>query len=194
MDETQTPGVAVGLLHEREERVAGFGMTSTENPLEVTPDTLFQVGSITKTFTGTAAMRLVERGDLDLDAPVRTYVTDLKLSNEDVAGRVTMRHLLTHTGGWIGDYFDDFGTGDDALEKIVRNMEGLPQLTPLGEVWHYNNAGFYLAGRVIESVLGRPYEMAAKELVLGPLGMKMSFFFANDVITYRVAIGHNNPG
>ena len=107
MEETQTPGVAVGLLHEGEEHVAGFGVTSLENPLEVTPDTLFQIGSITKTFTGTAAMRLVERGELDLDAPVRTYLPGLKLSDEDVAARVTMRHLLTHTGGWIGDYFDD---------------------------------------------------------------------------------------
>ena len=150
MEETQTPGVAVGLLHEGEEHVAGFGVTSIENPLEVTPDTLFQIGSITKTFTGTAAMRLVERGELDLDAPVRTYLPELKLSDEDVAARVTMRHLLTHTGGWIGDYFDDLGSGDDALARMCESLAVLPQLTPLGEVWSYNNAGFYLAGRVIE--------------------------------------------
>src|SRR5438067_3636421 len=99
MEETQTPGVAVGLLHKGKEHVAGFGVTSLENPLEVTPDTLFQIGSITKTFTGTAAMCLVERGELDLDVPVRTYLPELKLSDDDVAARVTMRHLLTHTGG-----------------------------------------------------------------------------------------------
>ena len=161
MEETQTPGVAVGLLHEGEEHVAGFGVTSTENPLEVTPDTLFQIGSITKTFTGTAAMRLVERGELDLDAPVRTYLPELKLSDEDVAARVTMRHLLTHTGGWIGDYFDDFGSGDDALARMCESLATLPQLTPLGEVWSYNNAGFYLAGRVIEVITGKPYEARA---------------------------------
>ena len=103
MEETQTPGVAVGLLQDGTEEAAGFGITSTENPLEVTPDTLFQIGSITKTFTGTAAMRLVEEGKLDLDAPVREYLSGLKLSDESVAERVTTRHLLTHTGGWIGD-------------------------------------------------------------------------------------------
>ena len=71
-----------------------------------------------------------------------------------------MRHLLTHTGGWIGDYFDDFGSGDDALARMCESMSTLPQLTPLGEVWSYNNAGFYLAGRVIEVIAGMPYEQA----------------------------------
>jgi CubicO group peptidase (beta-lactamase class C family) len=191
MEETQTPGVAVGLLHDGEEHVAGFGVTSTENPLEVTPDTLFQIGSITKTFTGTAAMRLVERGELDLHAPVRTYLPELKLSEEDVAARVTMRHLLTHTGGWIGDYFDDFGSGDDALARMSAALVTLPQLTPLGEVWSYNNAGFYLAGRVLEVIAGKPYEEALHELVLEPLGLERTFFFADDVMTRRFAVGHN---
>ena len=59
------------------------------------------------TFVGTAAMRLLERGELDLDEPVRTYVPALRLRDEDVAARVTMRHLLTHTGGWVGDYSTD---------------------------------------------------------------------------------------
>ena len=103
MEETSTPGVSVGIWYEGEEHVAGLGVTSVENPLDVTPDTLFQIGSITKTFTGTAAMRLVERGELDLDAPVRTYLPQLTLDDADVAARVTTRHLLTHTGGWAGE-------------------------------------------------------------------------------------------
>jgi CubicO group peptidase (beta-lactamase class C family) len=193
MQRFPVPGVALGVIDGDNQYTATFGVTSIDNPLPITDDTLFQIGSTTKTVTGTLAMRLVEQGKLDLDAPVRTYLPDLRLMDEDVASRVTMRHLLTHTGGWIGDYFDDFGTGDDALHKIVSNLHTLTQLTPLGEVWHYNNAGFYLAGHVIENILGRPYELAAKELVLDPLGMHMSFFFAHEVITYRVAIGHNNP-
>jgi CubicO group peptidase (beta-lactamase class C family) len=193
MQRFPVPGVAVGVIDGDREYTASFGVTSIDNPLPVTDETLFQIGSTTKTVTGTLAMRLVEEGKLDLDAPVRTYLPELRLMDEDVAARVTMRHLLTHTGGWIGDYFDDFGTGDDALDRIVRNMEGLPQLTPLGEVWHYNNAGFYVAGRVIESILGRPYEMAANEMVQGPLDIKISFFFAHQVITYPDANGHNNP-
>jgi CubicO group peptidase (beta-lactamase class C family) len=191
MEETDTPGGAVGLLHEGEQHVAGFGVTSAENPLDVTPGTLFQIGSITKTFTGTALMRIVERGELDLDAPVRTYLPELKLSDEDVAARVTTRHLLTHTGGWIGDYFDDYGSGDDALARMCNSLAMLPQLTPLGEVWSYNNAGFYLAGRVVEVLTGKPYEAALDELVLEPLGLEQTFFFADDVMTRRFAVGHH---
>ena len=192
MDETGTPGVAFGYASgDDAQHVEGFGVTSTENPLEVTPDTLFQIGSITKTFTGTAAMVLVERGELDLDAPVRTYLPDLRLADEDVASSVTTRHLLTHTGGWIGDYFDDFGAGDDALARMVASLATLPQLTPLGEVWSYNNAGFYLAGRVIEAITHTTYERAVQELLLDPLEMQNTFFFSEDVMTRRFAVGHH---
>jgi CubicO group peptidase (beta-lactamase class C family) len=184
------PGAVLGILFDGAETITPFGVTSLENPLPVSEDTLFQIGSITKPFLATAVMRLVEQDRLELDAPIRTYLPDLKLADESVAARVTLRHLLTHTGGWVGDYFNDFGPGEDALAKMVAKLAELPQLTPLGEVWSYNNSGFYLAGRVIEAVTGSNFEAAIKELVLDPLGMHMSFFFTDDVITHRVAIGH----
>lgn len=189
--ETATPGTAVALLHDGGEHAAGFGVTSVENPLEVTPDTLFQVGSITKTVTGTVAMIFVERGELDLDAPVRRYLPKLALADDDVAARVTTRHLLTHTAGWVGDYFADHGAGDDALAGIVGDLSRLPQLTPLGEVWSYNNAGFYIAGRVLEVVGGEPYERLVHRLLLEPLVLEHSLFFPEDVMTRRFAVGHH---
>jgi CubicO group peptidase (beta-lactamase class C family) len=191
MDRLHVPGVAVGVLLPDDSFTAGYGITSLDNPLPVTADTLFQIGSITKTVTATIAMRLVEQDKLDLDFPVRRYLPELRLSDEPVASRVTMKHLFTHTGGWVGDYFNDFGGGDDALAKIVASLEPLPQLTPLGKVWSYNNSGFYIAGRVIEAITGQTYESVARELVLEPLGMSMSFFFPGDVMTYRFAVGHN---
>src|SRR5436305_2399358 len=101
MEETSTPCVSVGIWHEAEEHVAGLGVTSVENPLDVTPDTLFQIGSITKTFTATTAMRLVEQGALDLDAPVRVYLPDFRTQDDEVSRSVTTRHLLTHMSGWL---------------------------------------------------------------------------------------------
>jgi CubicO group peptidase (beta-lactamase class C family) len=193
MRRIQVPGVAVGLVDGGAEHIAGFGVTSVDHPLPVDGDTLFQIGSTTKTVTGTAAMRLVEQGRLDLDAPVRAYLPQLRLADESAAAGVTLRHLFSHTGGWVGDYFDDLGNGDDALARIVERMVELPQVTPLGAIWSYNNAGFYLAGRVIEVAAGKPYEAAVQELVLGPLGMSKSFFFAADAITHRVAVGHQSP-
>jgi len=184
------PGVAVGVLRDGVAQTAGFGITNVEAPVAVDDHTLFQIGSITKTFTGTAIMRLVEAGKLDLDATVRTYLPELRLRDEEVAARVTIRHLLSHTGGWLGDYFDDTGMGDDALAQIVGRMVELPQWTPLGQHFSYNNAGFYLAGRLIEVVTGQTYEAALQALILDPLGMTGSFFFANDCISRRVAVGH----
>jgi CubicO group peptidase (beta-lactamase class C family) len=126
MEELHVPGVAVGVLHGDTEHVAGLGVTHVDHSLPVTADTLFQVGSITKTFTGTAVMRLVEMGKLDLDVPIRSYLPDLSLADEATTRGVTLRHVLTHTGGWAGDYFDDTGDGDEALAKIVADLVNLP--------------------------------------------------------------------
>ena len=193
MKRLSIPGVAIGVWHKGREHSDGFGITSVENPLPVTSDTLFQVGSISKTFTGTLIMQLAEQGKVNLDAPVRTYIKDLKLSDKAVEKQVTVRHLLTHAGGWVGDYFNDFGNGDDALAKMVKDIEHLPQVIPLGKIWSYNNTGFNIASRLIEVVTGKPYEQAAQEILLDPLGLKMSFFFPSDLlITYRFAMGHYN--
>lgn len=190
MDRHRVPGVAVGVYGGGEEYLGGFGATSAKNPLPVTPDTLFQIGSTTKTVTATAMMQLVERGELDLDAPVRTYLPGFGLADEEVAARVTTRHLLTHVGGWVGDVFEDTGRGDDALAKIVERLAEQPQLTPLGEVWSYNNSGFYVAGGIVETLTRQTFEAAARELVLVPLGMEESFFFPEEVMTCRFAVGH----
>src|SRR5215212_6419113 len=88
----QVPGVAVGLIHEGREYTGGWGVTNIENPLPVDADTLFQIGSTTKTVTATVALQLVEQGKLDLDAPVRTYLPDLHLADEATAVGVTLRH------------------------------------------------------------------------------------------------------
>lgn len=191
MRRLKVPGVSVGVWHKGKEFSAGFGVASVENPLPVTPDTLFQTGSISKTFTGTLMMMLAEQGRVNLDAPVRRYIKDLKLRDESVARRVTVRHLLTHMGGWVGDYFNDFGNGDDALEKMVKDIAKLPQVHPLGTIWSYNNTGFNVAARIIEIVTRKPYEQAAQEMLFDPIGLNMSFFYPSDILfTHRFVVGH----
>lgn len=191
MGKKGVPGVAIGVLHGDEVHTAGFGVTNIEHPLDVTDKTLFQIGSITKTFTGTVLMRLAELGKLDLDATVRTYIPEFRLADETAASRATIRHLLTHMGGWVGDFFHDTGSGADALPKYVADMADLEQLAPINTVWSYNNSGFYLAGCIIEVVTEKRYEAVVEELVLEPLEMSNSFFAPGDVITHRIAVGHN---
>jgi CubicO group peptidase (beta-lactamase class C family) len=170
---------------------ACFGVTNLEHPLPVDEGTLFQFGSTGKTLTATALMVLAEKGLVDLDAPVRSYLPELALKDEDVAAKVTVLQLLNHTAGWMGDVFEDTGDGDDALEKYVAHMATLPQVTPLGASVSYNNASLSLAGHVIARVHGTTYEQAVKELVLEPLGLTHTFAFAKDIMTMRFASGHN---
>jgi len=191
MKRLQVPGVAIGIWHAGKEYSEGFGVTNVEHPLPVTPDTLFQTGSISKTFTGTLMMQLVEQGKVDLDTPVQKYIKDFKLRDKDAAKKVTIRQLLTHMGGWVGDYFNDFGNGEDALAKMVKDVAKLPQVQPLGTIWSYNNTGFNIASRVIEIVTKKSYEQAVQEMLFKPLKLNMSFFYPSDILfTHRFVVGH----
>jgi CubicO group peptidase (beta-lactamase class C family) len=186
------PGAAVGIYHDGAAHYAFHGVTSVENPLPVDASTLFQFGSTGKTYTATAILRLVDQGLVDLSAPVRTYVPELRLKDESVAARVTVLHLLNHTAGWDGDYHKDTGAGDDALARYVAGMAGIDQVNALGTEVSYNNASLSLAGYLIEKVTGSPYEQAIQDLLLDPIGMSQTYFLPGDVMTRRFAVGHNN--
>jgi len=185
------PGVAVAVLAGGQEYVKGYGVTNVEHPVPVDGDTVFRIGSTTKTFTGTAAMRLVEQGKLGLDAPVRRYLPDFAVADSAASAAVTVRQLLNHTSGWLGDDLQDFGRGDDALSRYVGSMSRLPQLTPPGAVFAYNNSGLVVAGRIIEVVTGSSYERAVQSLVLDPLELGHTRFFSDEIIGFNVAAAHN---
>ena len=188
------PGVAVGVIDGGAEYTAARGVTSVANPLPVDTDTLFQIGSISKTFTTAAAMRLVDDGTLDLDRPVRTYLPQFRLASEDAARVLTPRHLMTHTGGFVGDYFPDTGRGDDALARYVASLAGQEQLTWPGEVYSYSNAGFSVLGRIVEVLTGEIYEAAVRRLVMAPLGLlRKTVLFPEQAMLQRFAVGHRNP-
>lgn len=187
------PGVAAGLHHAGRERYVFHGVTSVENPLPVDAETLFQLGSTGKTFTATALMLLVEQGRVELDAPVRRYLPELRLRDEEAERTVTVLQLLNHTAGWAGDLNVDTGEGDDALARFVEAMADLEQVTTPGSAVSYNNASLSVAGLVIERLTGTTFEQAVRELLFEPLGLAHSFFFANEVMTRRFAAGHH-PG
>jgi CubicO group peptidase (beta-lactamase class C family) len=188
---SRVPGIAAGIFYNGKVQAQGFGVTNVNHPLAVTDDTLFQIGSITKTFTGTLIMRLVEEGKLELDTLVRSYLPDFRVADADVSARVTLRHLMTHIGGWEGDLFLDTGPGDDALADYVAAMAEQAQLAPLAEHWSYNNSGFALLGHLIERVTGKHYEQVLKDELLEPLEMTETFLNPTDVMTLRYAVGHS---
>ncbi|MFD7656099.1 serine hydrolase domain-containing protein [Actinosynnema sp. NPDC059797] len=187
-EEFGIPGVSVGVLVGGREIHASHGVTSVDNPLPVDGETLFHLASVTKTFTATALVRLAAEGRVDLDAPVRRYVPELTLADEGVAARITVLNLLNHTSGLDWNLVD---TDEATLAGFVARMAELNVIAPPGARASYSQAGYNLAGRVIEKVTGLPFEKAIASLVLEPAGLTNTFFELDDVMVRRFAVGHN---
>lgn len=187
------PGASLAVLHENHVRTATAGVTNLDTGVRVTPDTLFQIGSIAKAYTATVVMRLAERGDLGLDAPVRDLLKSFKVADPVVTNTVTPRHLLAHTSGIAGECFEDTGRGDDALERYVAQCAQLGQDLPLGRTMSYCNTGYSILGRMIEQVTGKVWDEAMRELLLDPLELTHTTILPEQALKHRVAWGHVSP-
>ena len=167
------PGATVSVVHDGEVVTArGFGWADRDDRVPVDPeDTLFRVGSVSKLFTATAVMQLVEDGEVDLDTDVATYV------DVDLDRPVTLRHLLTHTGGFE-ERVAGLIEGPDAPVDLRESMTTDPpeQVFEPGTTPAYSNYGNALAGFVVEEVSGQPFEEYVAEHVLAPAGMTSSTF------------------
>jgi len=194
------PGAQLGILRlagegAEEELVAvPFGTLNVDTGIETTTDSIFQIGSISKVWTTTVAMQLVDEGLLELDAPIVEVLPEFRLVDPDVTKQVTLRHLLTHTSGIDGDIFTDTGRGDDCLEKYVGLLADATQNHPLGATWSYCNSGFSLLGRLIEKVTGQTWDAAMKERLFGPLGLAHTVTLPEDALLYSAAVGHVHEG
>ena len=189
MSEYRIPGVALGVLRDNTVTTRGFGITNADNPQPMTPDTVVPIASISKTVTATAIMRLVEQGKVDLAAPVMRYIPEFAVKDPAVTREVAIWHLLTHTPGWEGQLTpDDYGI--DSLRRFAESQKDLPQLAPPGEIWSYNNAGFTIAGRVIEVATGQRIHDALRDLVIQPIGLTRTFTRTEEAVTHRFAAAH----
>jgi CubicO group peptidase (beta-lactamase class C family) len=188
--EHKVPGAAIGVYAGGEVFDFASGVLSHATGVAATADSVFQVGSITKTWTATLVMQLADEGLLDVDAPVLSYLPDFGLADGEAARTLTVRQLLCHTAGFEGDIFTDTGWNDDCVEKYVATLKTDPQLFPPGAMFSYNNAGFCVLGRVIEVLRGKPFDQALREHLFAPLGLKHAATDANSAILFRAAVGH----
>ncbi|QKV80194.1 serine hydrolase [Amycolatopsis sp. Hca4] len=188
--EHHVPGAAVAVYAGGEVVDHAAGVLNTATGVEADVDSLFQIGSITKVWTATLAMQLVDDGLLDLDQPVRKYLPEFVLGDEDAAARITVRQLLCHTAGFEGDIFTDTGRGDDCVEKYVATLGDVPQLFPPGEMFSYNNAAFCVLGRVVEVLRGNSYGDCLQEHLFTPLGLTHAAPSPYEAIRFRAALGH----
>jgi CubicO group peptidase (beta-lactamase class C family) len=151
---------------------------------------VFQIGSITKTWTGTLVMQLADEGLLDIDQPVVSYLPEFDLADSAAAKTMTVRQLLNHTAGFEGDIFTDTGTNDDCVEKYVATLGEDPQLFAPGEMFSYNNAGYCVLGRIVEVLREKPFDQALRDHLFAPLGLAHAATDAGSAILFRAAIGH----
>jgi Beta-lactamase class C and other penicillin binding proteins len=186
----QVPGASVAVEHDGETHTFTAGVLNVDTGAPVQPDSLFQIGSITKTYTATQIMLLVEEGRLTLDTPVIEVLPGFKVADPDTTKNVTIRHLLTHTSGLDGDLFLDTGRGDDCVAKFVEACADLAQIHPLGATHSYCNSGFVIAGRVIEVLTGKVWDTALREQIIEPLGLTHTWTLPEDVLRFGAAAGH----
>ena len=180
--------IAVGLGDELAE--AATGLVNRNTGVEATPDSVFQIGSVTKVWTAALVLQLVDDGLVKLDEPVRAYLPEFGVADPEVTETVTVRQLLSHTGGFDGDLFEDTGRGDDALEKFIAYLHGAAQVQRPGTLFSYCNSGYCVLGALAAKLRGGTWEEAFRERLITPLGATHVALLAEDAILFRAAAGH----
>ncbi len=193
MREHEIPGLAVGIVEDGKVTCAfGLGVMKIGEDKPITPETLFHMASITKPFVATSIMQLVERGLLDLDSPVASYLPYFTL--DDPRGEsVTVRQMVTHTSGMpdVQDYLWSRPEYDDgALERYVRSVSDQALLGDPGSEFRYSNMAFEVLGDLVAKVSGLSFEDYVDVHILKPLNMVSSTLLLEKADQRLLAAGH----
>ena len=184
------PAASVAILRGGDVVEAAAGILNKATGVEATTDSVFQIGSITKVWTTSLIMQLVDEGLVDLDAPVRRYLKEFVIADEAAAVKITIRQLLSHLAGFEGDIFVGTTEGEDAVEKFIPVLADVAQLFEPGEMFSYNNAAFSVLGRIVEVIRGKHYDACLREHLIDPLQLTHAATSAGEAIMFRAALGH----
>lgn len=184
------PGAVLAISEKDNVEVLSTGVLNVDTQEAVRPDSMFQIGSISKVLTASTVMALVDEGKVELDAPVRQYLPGLRTSDVDATKTITMRQLLSHTSGLDGDFMTDTGDGPEKLARYVDRCALLPHLFAPGEDFSYSNSGYTIAGRIVEIATGLEFEAAIKKYILDPLKLKHSAADIKELPGRSVSAGH----
>ena len=177
MEKSSIPGVALTIVKNgRIVHSEGYGHTSDDGQA-VTPQTPFILGSTSKSITALAVMQLVDRGAVELDAPVQRYIPWFTLADADAAGRITVRHLLTMSSGIPTDGGGEAfrSTRSMSLEEAVRSLQSTHIAFEPGTKYEYVNANYAILGLLIETVTGQTYGDYLQQHIFTPLDMHHSY-------------------
>lgn len=188
--EYRIPSAAIGILRDGEITDFAVGVKDLSTREPATTGTVYQCGSLTKTWTALAFMQLVDEGKARLDEPVRTYLPGFKVADPEAGARVTLRHLLNHTNGIEEDYGDP-GEDDDVYERMVGNIADAPQVHPPGHTHGYSAAlGYAILARVMEVIDGKGWDDIMKDRLFTPLGLTGTSSRHEQVDRDRAATGY----
>jgi len=174
MEEGKIPGAVVVLIQGDEQvMVNGYGYADLESQTPVTPDTLFELGSCSKSFTALAVLQLAKDEFVELDDPVSKYFPWFKVTFRDQEYKITINHLLHHTSGIPWRSFAAIPRGDskDALAAVVRQVSGTELKQVPGREFRYSNTNYDILGAIIEAASGMTFENYMAKKVFAPLGM-----------------------
>lgn len=172
LERWDVPSLALGVIKDGKVILArGFGLRDAQAGLEATGDTLYQIGSCSKSFTAALVAILVDRGVLAWDEPIRSYVPEVRLCDEFASRNCTLRDLLCHRTGLPRHEYSWYGT-DFTREELVEHMRYFEPSQPFRTTMQYCNYGYILAGYIVERVTGKTWEQNLQELLLDPLDMK----------------------
>lgn len=190
-ESNNVPGFVVGVYHAGEQIIVAHGTANIATGAPMLQDTGFLFGSVTKVLTTTLVLQQVDRGLLDLDAPVVKYLPDFALAVPRAADKILVRHLIGHTNGIDADLYFPDAKGRDALKAYVEGLgTNCGALFEPGEQLSYSNGGMIVAGRVLEAVTGLPFHDLLAREIYAPVGMKDSSTSAEQAILRSTAIGH----
>ncbi|WP_030525518.1 serine hydrolase domain-containing protein [Nocardia rhamnosiphila] len=194
--EYHVPGAALGVVADGTLHELASGVLNTATSVEVTPDSVFLSGSTAKIYTAILIMRLVDAGKLDLDAPVIEVLPEFATPDPEATRQITVRHLLSHTGGVTNDFNYDSGRGDDCLARYVEAARSVPLDCKPGTSYSYGSLGYVVLGRIVEILTGTTWDQALDEMLFQPLGLERSMTLPEQALRFRVAMGHttgSNP-
>jgi CubicO group peptidase (beta-lactamase class C family) len=190
------PGAVCGVALDDETAVATHGVANAATGVEVTPDTLFQLGSLSKLYTTTLLLQAEAASLVALDEPVRAQLQEFSVADPGATIEITPRHLLTHTSGIEGDHLVDTGWNDDALQRYVAGLgTQVGQIHPPEETYSFCNTGFGVAGRLLEVATGDHFDRVLRRRLVRPLGCTATLTLPQHALLHRVAAGHiHAPG
>ncbi|WP_338760091.1 serine hydrolase domain-containing protein [Nocardia vulneris] len=182
-------GAAVGVSTGGGTEYATTGIANLTTGLPVGVETLFAAGSVTKVYSTSLLLTFVDDGQLDLDAPVRHYLPQFRLREEDFSAQVTVRMLLQHTSGLPGSFMPDVAKSPGMLAEQLKILESCSFNYPPGQFWSYSNAGMLTGGRIVEVLSGQTWDDALRDRILKPLGLRATTR-TEEMILEPTAIGH----